>query len=386
MIFKKEEYIGRLIVRYLKGELNDMEAEKLQEWRAASSGNEKIFQRMISQSYLDEHIRKFVKTGCEKEAEWQAIRGRTIVSQRINRRRWLSYAAVALLMLSAGGGAGYYLWERVGDRKDGFAYPGNGIFAKVQSTLVLSDGSTISLDNKNALASLPGLHSDETSLVYSEAGKDTMVTYHTLRIPRGGEYMVVLSDGSAVFLNAESELTYPVAFSGSKRKVYLKGEAYFNVRRDEHKPFVVEVDRLKVEVLGTTFGVRAYPDEQSIQTVLESGKVKVKGGGDSVVLVPSYRAIYYKEKATLAMDCVDISLFLGWKDGRLVYDNTSLEDILRDLGRWYAFDVVYDREEIRQLPFSLNIKKHETYTEVLQMLEETGKVQFEQKNNTVIVK
>ena len=139
-------------------------------------------------------------------------------------------------------------------------------------------------------------------------------------------------------------------------------------------------------MLGTTFGVRAYEDEKEIQTTLESGKVLVSAGGHKVNLVPNEQARFDKSKSVLSVEDVDIDLYLAWKDGRLMYDNCPLEKILNDLGRWYAFDVFYSREEARSYQFSVNMKKHEVFTRVLELIEKTGDIQFEIKGKTVIVK
>ena len=149
---------------------------------------------------------------------------------------------------------------------------------------------------------------------------------------------------------------------------------------------MVEAQQMEILVLGTTFGVRAYEDEKEIQTTLESGKVLVSAGGYKVNLVPNEQARFDKSKSVLSVEDVDIDLYLAWKDGRLMYDNCPLEKILNDLGRWYAFDVFYSREEARSYQFSVNMKKHEVFTRVLELIEKTGDIKFEIKGKTVIVK
>lgn len=207
-----------------------------------------------------------------------------------------------------------------------------------------------------------------------------------MKIPRGGEYVLVLSDGTTVYLNAESELTYPVKFSGKDRRVCLKGEAYFEVERDTCKPFIVEANSLEIQVLGTEFGVRAYGDEECVRTTLKKGKVSVESEGCGVILTPNMQASFDKKTSQMDVREVNVDLFLGWKDGRLIFDNCSLEDILKDLGKWYDFDVRYAREDARLIPFSLNIKKHDAFAEVLQLLEDTGCVKFDIRDNVVVVK
>ncbi len=139
-------------------------------------------------------------------------------------------------------------------------------------------------------------------------------------------------------------------------------------------------------MLGTTFGVRAYEDENDIQTTLESGKVVVRAAGQSVNLVPDRQALFDKSTGGIEVRDVDVDLYLAWAKGRLVYDDCPLEKILADLGRWYAFDVFYRRDELRSYKFSLNMKKHEAFTRVLELIEKTGDIQFDIEGKTVIVK
>lgn len=139
-------------------------------------------------------------------------------------------------------------------------------------------------------------------------------------------------------------------------------------------------------MLGTEFGVRAYSDEECIKTTLKEGKVSVAAKKEQRVLIPDMQAVFNKSDEYLEVKKVDVNLFIGWKEGRLIFDNCPLEQVLKDLSRWYAFDVVFDREELRTLPFSLNIKKHKIFEEVLVLLENTGSVHFEIKGNTVVVK
>ena len=224
------------------------------------------------------------------------------------------------------------------------------------------------------------------SLKYCEEGVKGGEEYHTLKVPRGGEYTLVLADGSKVFLNAESSLKYPVLFSGDLRKVKLEGEAYFEVKRNPEKPFVVDIGGMQVNVLGTTFGIRAYADEREIRTTLVSGRVNVSAGKQVYELKPSEQAVFDKQTEAVKVAAVDTELFVGWKDGRLVFDNCSLERILKDLGRWYSFEVFYATSAAKEIPFSLNIRKHEKFAQVLELMQSTGKIQFEINKNTVIVR
>lgn len=393
-MLKKENHIAQLIFSYIQGLADEMQEKELEEWRNASPRHEALFQRMQSNEHVEKSITRFVKTEKEMEAGWLVLRKELNVrrgKKSIKTIKWFRYAAVIAVILSVGGIVSYYLGtreERSGVQvmaRNELPQPGS------QAILILPDGCKVDLKNEASRAvlmqeKLP-LSVDEGSLSYGNVLQgDTIVEYHTLKVPRGGEYVLVLSDSTEIYLNADTRLRYPVSFQGKERRVYLSGEAYFNVKRDESKPFIVETQQLEVGVLGTTFGVRAYEDENDILATLESGRVVVRAAGQSENLVPDKQASFDKTTGRIEVRDVDVDLYLAWAKGRLVYDNCPLEKILSDLGRWYAFDVFYSREELRSYKFSLKMKKHEAFTRVLELIERTGDIQFDIKGKTVIVR
>lgn len=385
MDFSNQEHITRLVALYLRGELGAEETVELEKWRGASVHHEEMFQRMISASHFEASVRRFVKSNAEQEAEWQLIRRRTIAKERRPVWKIFRYAALWLLPLLIGGGIYFFIHEPdKAEEQVVVAFAPGGSHA----ILELGDGTRVDLGDSLRRMSVQGKGWQvlQDSLRYRPDGQAIVEEYHTLKVPRGGEYTLFLADGTKVFLNAESSLKYPVRFAGDLRKVKLEGEAYFEVTRDETKPFVVEVNELQVKVLGTSFGVRAYADENNVLTTLVSGKVHVLTGGKVFDLNPSEQAVYHKQENTVKVASVDTELFVGWKDGRLVFDNCPLEQILNDLGRWYSFEVFYADQHSRKIPFSLNIRKHEKFTRVLELMRGTGKIQFDINKNTVIVR
>lgn len=390
MTLKTREYIVTLIVRHVQGMLDDTGKKELLEWRTSSPENEVLFQRMISRVHFEESLKACEMTDKEMESEWKLIYGKTIGRRHLGMKRMFQYAAMLIAVVLIGG-----IWLL--ESRD-VQLPSDSLVAKAhlikkikpQAILVMGDGTTLNLKDTNSLASLVStkvaLSANQEILTYREGCVDTVTEYHTMKIPRGGEYVLVLSDGTIVYLNAESELTYPVKFCGKDRRVYLKGEAYFEVERDTCKPFIVTASSLEIQVLGTEFGVRAYHDEECVRTTLKKGKVSVESEGCGVILTPNMQASFDKKTSQIDVREVNVDLFLGWKDGRLIFDNCSLEDILKDLGKWYDFDVRYARENTRLIPFSLNIKKHDAFAEVLQLLEDTGCVEFDIEGNVVVAK
>lgn len=389
-----EEHIAQLIFLHLQGMTDEQQEEELSRWRDASAGHEALFQRMQSSEHAEKSISRFVKTAEERECGWLILQEKMDIRPKVKPAKtisWYWYAAMITVLLSVGGMMSYYSGIR-GNKSDELLVVKNTLTQPgSRAILMLPDGSEFDLKNENSRGALLqekfSLSVNEESLSYQNvATGDSTVVYHTLKVPRGGEYILMLSDSTEVYLNADTRLRYPVSFQGKERKVYLSGEAYFKVKKDERKPFIVEAEHVEVKVLGTTFNVRAYGDEQEIQTTLESGKVLVSAAGQRVNLVPGKQAVFNKQTSVLDARDVDIDLFMAWKEGRLMYDNYPLEKVLTDLSRWYAFDVFYSRDELRSYKFSLNMKKHEAFTQVLELIEKTGDIRFEVKNKTVIVK
>lgn len=388
-MLSKEEHIARLIFLHIQGMTDNVQEKELNEWRSVSPRHEELFQRMLSSEHVEKSISRFVKTEEEEERGWWQLQQRARSGRSVRKIKWFPYAAAIVLILSVGG-VFYFSGDKEQTEilpiaKNEVQVPGS------RAVLILPDGRKVDLENEVLRSDLA--QSDSLLLVSARSLKyrdidspDTTEIFHTLEIPRGGEYLLTLSDGTMIYLNSESTLSFPVKFQGKERKVYLTGEAYFKVAKNTEHPFVVTAGELEVLVTGTTFGVRAYKDEKDIQTTLESGQVTVKVEGKSVKLVPNKQVLFNKSTMGLEVRDVDVDLYLAWVDGRLVYDNCPLEKILTDLGRWYNIDVFYSRDELRSYQFSLNMKKHEEFTQVLELIGKTGEVQFEIKDNTVIVK
>ncbi len=388
-MLSKEEHIARLIFLHIQGMTDNAQEKELDEWRSVSPRHEELFQRMLSSEHVEKSISRFVKTEEEEERGWRQLQQKARSGRSVRKIKWFPYAAAIVLILSVGG-VFYFSGDKEQTEilpiaKNEVQVPGS------RAVLILPDGRKVDLENEVLRSDLA--QSDSLLLVSARSLKyrdidspDTTEIFHTLEIPRGGEYLLTLSDGTMIYLNSESTLSFPVKFQGKERKVYLTGEAYFKVAKNTEHPFVVTAGELEVLVTGTTFGVRAYKDEKDIQTTLESGQVTVRVEGKSVKLVPNKQVLFNKSTMGLEVRDVDVDLYLAWADGRLVYDNCPLEKILTDLGRWYNIDVFYSRDELRSYQFSLNMKKHEEFTQVLELIGKTGEVQFEIKDNTVIVK
>jgi transmembrane sensor len=192
------------------------------------------------------------------------------------------------------------------------------------------------------------------------------VTYNTISTPRGGQYQVILPDGSKVWLNAASSLKYPTSFASNERKVQLTGEAYFEVTKNAQKPFKVSVNNLDVKVLGTHFNIMAYSDEDAIKTTLLEGSVQLTAGGSSSMLKPDQQGIV-KDSHINVID-VDAEKFVAWKNGYFEFNRCSILDIMKQLSRWYDMQVVYEGK-ISDDEFVGRIERTVKLSRVLHILE-----------------
>ncbi|ERJ58718.1 FecR family protein [Sphingobacterium paucimobilis] len=222
-------------------------------------------------------------------------------------------------------------------------------------------------------------------LVFRSASSSDNVStnqYHTIETPKGGIYQVVLPDGSQVWLNSASSISFPVHFDGSERRVSIKGEAYFDVVHNKNTPFKVLSKEQEIQVLGTKFNVNAYEDERSTKTTLVDGSVRVKTSGKQLLLRPGYQAINPSDKPIYVQQA-DIQSVTAWKEGFFQFDRVDVQTLMRQLSRWYDIEIEY-RGEIPKDEFVGKIKRSEDINTILEILR-YGKVKFELKGRKLIV-
>lgn len=268
-----------------------------------------------------------------------------------------------------------------------------------KATLTLADGSVITLDSVNTgeIAKQSGIKITKTAdgqLVYSISEISTdlasnQLVYNTISTPKGGQYQVVLPDGTHVWLNASSSLKYPTSFKGSERKVELNGEAYFEVVSNKKMPFKVSSKNQLIEVLGTHFNVNAYSDEDATKTTLLEGAVKVallsnskeKLFSDYKILKPGQQAIL-SEKIKISR--VDTEEAVAWKNGELMFSSQDIRSVMRQISRWYDVEIVYE-DHVGPMTFSGSISKYSNVSDVLEMLELTGDIHFKITGRRIVV-
>ena len=261
-----------------------------------------------------------------------------------------------------------------------------------KAILMMADGKEVVLEQGQNLNILLNervrVATSSQGIVYEEHGKG-MVTeeYNKLTTPVGGEYSLVLSDGTKVFLNADSELKYPVEFSDGKRIVDLKGEAYFEVHKDSLRPFIVRMNGAEVTVLGTSFNVNTYGDDGQIYTTLVNGSVRVASmkNKQEEMLKPGMQSVMNVQSGLLTVRKVDVEPYVAWREGRFVFRAMTLDLIMRQLQRWYDFEVFYQNSELKDYEFRGVIKRDMDLDKVLSVIKATTNVDFEVKGKVITI-
>lgn len=372
----------RLIMDYLSNNLTDDERIILKE-SLKDESNKKAFREKVQVYWTLQNVPVWKQLG--DVAAWGSIQKRLY---RRNRYIELLLGYAALVVLALGSVLFFRYNSTVDDRLE--------IPAGV--TLTLGDGKTVSLDEMGRqLYSADSILNielkEEGKLVYTilkeknsgevDGGK---VRYNTLTVPRGCNFLLQLSDGSKVWLNAESTLKYPERFEATNRAVELMGEGYFEVAKDSTAPFSVVTFGSKITVLGTSFNLKSYDNEPEIVTTLVTGCIRQSyENGDTVVLTPNIQAVYTKKNCSLLTQQINTVEALGWKNGRFIMKNRPLREIFLELARWYDVEVEYESSELQDVCYYLNTDRYENIQTVLDKLEKTNSLRFVLKGNKVVI-
>ena len=333
-----------------------------------------------------------------KDRIWESIQSKSKQAKVIPIKRnkaWMVAASVIVIMHAAGGY--FYFNENVPQPIAKVEKPQKSIKNDVapggnKAVLTLANGSTIILDSaQNGTLSKQGnvriIKLDDGQLAYdqSDVSAGQAVGYNTISTPKGGQYQLTLSDGTRVWLNAASSLRFPATFSGRERKVELTGEGYFEVAKNKEKPFEVSVNNAVVTVLGTHFNINAYSDERVVKTTLLEGSVKVTKGNAGALITPGEQARINNSTGEITVkEEVDLDEAVAWKNGKFIFNDADIKSIMRQLEKWYDVSVIYDKE-VPDEEFVGSISRNVNVSQILEMLEKTGSVNFEIKGRTIIV-
>ena len=292
--------------------------------------------------------------------------------RRLNRFRYLAgYAAVGIILIACG--IFYWINQPVEEkRKTVFAYQIDA--GTTGARLTMADGKIVDIvkDQTFLLKEVDGtvIMTDSAGMDYvaHEVKDEKKEVRNTIQTLTGMEYTLTLSDGTKIYLNAESEINFPVSFKGEQRMVELSGEAYFEVAKDAKHPFVVKTRDLSVKVLGTSFNLRAYGEEKEVVTTLAEGKVQVFDGQKFRDIIPGEQVVY--EKATRAMQVkqVDVSRYTAWRDGKFIFRNERLEDIMMYLARWYNVQYKFMDDRVKDMRIGAKLNRYNDMNPIIEML------------------
>ena len=380
-----------LMRKFLLGEANEAERKELEKRLAECPDLKKVYEQLQNGETLKAAFGEYKDYSSKKayQSFLQKI-GRMEKKERkpsISRVWW--YAAVAVIVLAVG--LSFYMsnFYSAVEEKRVLIQPGTQ-----QAQLTLPDGSSIDVDKKEVNGVVDGVQVKYKTGVLSyqptvttqheeESTEEKPVKSNELVIPRGGENTVILADGTTVHLNAGSKLTYPVRFAGKRRVVALEGEAYFDVVKDETRPFIVQTHLGEVTVLGTAFNINAYTDA-SVYTTLVHGKVQFSSSSiGTIILSPGEQAVVSANGSEKRM--VDLDEYVGWVDGRYVFNNRPLGEIMQTFERWYDIQVYYETPHLRDITYSGSLKRYGTINSFLDALELTGDLTYKISGRNILI-
>ena len=380
--------IVRLLQLYLLGDITEEERQELEDWCEEAPRNRKLFEQICQEDLFSKERYVYEKIHDTKAFSVFEKRVRKVSSRSIG--NWWKYAAVLLFpILVVGSWKLMHETEQVSIVASSVApiQPGCS-----QAVLVLDDGRKVFLKEEEE-----GVISEDKEitvtgekdrLVYtSSEGKNVdEIRFNELEVPRGGEYKVRLADGTLVYLNSATRMKYPIKFDEKERKVYLSGEAYFEVAKDPERPFFVEMEGVEVRVYGTSFNVNTH-QEGNIQTVLVKGSigVKVLSSGMESMIRPGQMAEFKQGNTKVDVKDVNVAVYTDWKDGIFRFENQRLEDILTVLSNWYDVDIFYQTVSVKELHFSGYMERYKDVSVILEAITLSTGVTFSIQGKTIVV-
>ncbi len=383
----------RTIVRKIEGTADQADDRAFEEWIAGSASHRIYYMKARAR------FRRMTPEPMEAgELDGLVARFDADVRRRMRgrSRRLVMYRAAAILLVPLvvsslvfyfqGGVAGR---SQAAERLAGISVdPGSS-----KASIVMADGTVFELDGMGDMvyrSAAAGTVLTKKAGMISFSGDDrTKVRQEkehvsTIRIPRGGEYSLELSDGTKVWLNSKTTLKFPERFVGDTRTVELDGEAYFEVSRDAGRPFIVKTPGSQVRVLGTKFNVSAYSDEAVQHTTLCEGAVSVAVSGQELLLAPGQQA-YMGRDGQAVVRQVDAALFASWHQGLLQFEDETLENIVGKLSKWYDADIVFASEPLKNLHFTGDLKRYDNLETILGLIRETCNIGFEVRERTLYI-
>lgn len=374
------------IAAKLLGTANSKDQERVEKWLKEGKENRELFEKLSDsdhQSAYQEGINKY-----DAEKAWERIEYRLVQSPQksFHWQRAYSYAAAILLLIGLTFSLNYLIYDRDLLTKDQEI-----TLLASNASLTLSTGEVIDLtkDTTVVTESIELLVDKESQTITykstpKERKKGRKPLYNVIKTEVGKEYKIVLPEGSTAHLNSGSTLRFPESFSENSREVEADGEILFNVVPDSERTFTVKSREVVVEVLGTCFNINSYSDNNSVVTTLISGSLRVTSYDASVVVEPNQQVIYDKESNTMKVESVDASIYAAWSEGAIIFKDERLENIVKQLSRWYDFDYRFLDEEVKEVMMGINIDRHPHFSNLYSTLKNIDLFEVEQRGKTLL--
>ncbi|WP_142686405.1 FecR domain-containing protein [Chitinophaga polysaccharea] len=385
-----EEQQEALLQKYLDGQCTPEEIATLYSWLLTSDAHRPLLSVMQQDFERIMKERPVVPEELSNRIESRLLQSintskKETVPMRVSfRRNWTIAATIALLVAS--GITLFYTLRRPAVPLPAAAQVADVMPGTNKAVLTLADGTVVTLDSTGKQVIQQGatvVKQQNGKLEYAVSGGNAVVGYNTLKVPRGGQFTVELPDGTIAWLNSASSLRYPTAFTGNNRTVEMEGQGYFEVKQNAKRPFVVKVNAIEIQVLGTAFDIMAYSDEDAVKTTLISGAVKVKSAKAEKLLHPGDQAAISSSTGAVLVHPVDVAAVTAWKTGFFEFDNANINVIMRQLARWY--DIEIDIKNADNRLFGGRINRNLPLSEMLKLLEASGaRFNLEGRKLTVI--
>ena len=376
-----DQLIEYKIVNYIKGISNEQENQFIENWLNESEENKQLFNEVSKNINLEERYLLYQSIDTEK-AFLQ-------VNKKVKKKKYVKtinlytkYAALFLLPLTIA----FLLIINSKESKQNssnFSIPAGN----KQAILTLETGEKILINNNkidtiNKNENTIYTYNNEISYQLNKESKNEV--FHLLTVPRGAENKIILSDGTQVWLNSESELKYPIKFLGKERKIYLKGEAYIIAAKNKEKPLKVFADKNYIKVIGTEFNVRNYKDENKIITTLVEGKVEFCSNLKRTKLKPGEQSIL-NAKGNIKKKKVNVKEFVSWIDGKYIFKHKRLEEVFHTIERWYDLKIFYQNSQVKDKLITGKLNRSDNLKEFLKLLEEIKIAKFKLTNKTLLI-
>lgn len=384
-----ETKISTLIAEFIKGEIEESGLAELEDWIEASPENKRLFESLLQQKNFEQRLLNSPDINIEgayRQLKQKIVsRHLPVAKQRTANWKLVSALAASVLIPLTIGIVFFQSPSKEQVAEVAVIEPGNH-----KAQLFFSTGEKIELDKNTS----DTIYRDNTTVVanngtlsYSNASTEE-AQINKVVVPRGGEFQMTLADGTKVWLNSESELTFPTTFNGDTRMVEVVGEAYFKVAHSKKKPFLVKTAGQTVRVLGTEFNIRSYAEENNVATTLVEGSIELSSTEnlfESIRLSPGEQTNLNAANQKLIKQAVHVDEFVSWKSGEYIFKSKPLVEVMNELARWYDLEVEFNDESIKKSIVTGKFKRTNTFNAFVELLDKIEVARFEITDNKVLI-